>query len=499
MKRITTALLLVMAPLTVHAADGGVRLSLKEAIQSAVQKNLDVRAELYNPAMAEADIRKNLGIYDTQLTISTDFQYAVTEPVSSFLSGTNTSRTRTLTLNPGVNQLTPLGGTVGLTFNNAYNYTNSTRSPSEYWNSDLTLSLSQPLLKNFGKDPTELGIMVARTAKDGSLERFRTLLLDTVARVRTEYNRLYSLREDLEVKKTSLELARKILTDTQARVKAGVLPAMEILNAEFGVASREKDLIDAEKAVRDQNDVLHVLLQLPGKDEFIPVDIPTREPYEAEENALIRKALDLRPELREQKANLRTSELETRVARNRTLPDLNLTASAAVTGLDRHYNRNLEKVGTADYPVWGVGLVFQYPLGNNAAENDYRRSKLKVEQGRTQIRSLEANVENEVKTAIRGVDSGYKQLDVTDRGRAFAEERLRSFIKRSEVGLATIKDVLEVESELATAKSNQIKALTGYGDAVTQLLRATGELLDREGITVTEKEGDSLYEQSARD
>jgi len=88
---------------------------------------------------------------------------------------------------------------------------------------------------------------------------------------------------------------------------------------------------------------------------------------------------------------------------------------------------------------------------------------------------------------------------VTDRGRAFAEERLRSFIKRSEVGLATIKDVLEVESELATAKSNQIKALTGYGDAVTQLLRATGELLDREGITVTEKEGDSLYEQSARD
>jgi outer membrane protein TolC len=143
--------------------------------------------------------------------------------------------------------------------------------------------------------------------------------------------------------------------------------------------------------------------------------------------------------------------------------------------------------------------VFEYPLGNNAAENEYIRNKLRVEQGRTQLRSLEANVENEVKTAIRGVDSGYKQLDVADRGRAFAEERLRSFIKRSEVGLATIKDVLEVESELATAKSNQIKALTGYGDAVTQLLRATGDLLEREGISVTEREGDSLYEQSARD
>lgn len=499
MKLITTALLLVVAPLAVHAADGGIRLSLKEAIQSAVQHNLDVRAELYNPAIAEADIRKNRGIYDTRLILATDFQYAVTEPVSSFLSGTDTSRTRTLTLNPGVSQLIPIGGTVGLTFNNAYNYTNSTRSLREYWNSDLTLSLSQPLLKNFGREPTELGIMVARTAKDGSLERFKTRLLDTVARVRIEYNRLYSLREELEVKRTSLELARKILSDTQARVKAGVLPAMEILNAEFGVASREKELIDAEKAVRDQNDVLHVLLQLYEKNEIIPVDIPTREPFQAEEIGLIRKALDSRPEILEQKANLRTSELETRVARNRTLPDLNLTASAALTGLDRRYNRELEKVGSADYPVWGVGLVFEYPLGNNAAENEYIRNKLRVEQGRTQIRSLEASVENEVKAAIRGVDSGYKQLDVADRGRAFAEERLRSFIKRSEVGLATIKDVLEVESELATAKSNQIKALTGYGDAVTQLLRATGDLLAREGISVTEREGDSLYEQSARD
>jgi len=492
---VATALCVCFATAPALAAEGQMPLTLAEAVRSAVEKNLDVKAELYNPAMAQADIRKNEGIYDTILGLNTDFNYSVTEPASTFLSGSVTNRQKTFSIDPGVSQLLPIGGTLGLTFNNTFNNNNSTISLNNYWKSDLTLSLTQPLLKNFGREPTELAIMVARNSKGESLERFRTKLSDTVARVRTEYFKLYSLREDMEVRKTSLLLARKILDDTKARVKAGVLPAMEILNAEFGVASREKDLIDAEKAVRDQYDVLRVLLQLPGREEIVPADLPTKDPLSVNEEEMIKRSLDNRPEIREQRTALRSRELEMRVAHNRTLPDLNLSASAALTGLDRHYSRDLEKVGSTDYPVWGVGLQFAYPLGNNAAENDYIKSRLRLEQARTQVRSLEANVESDVKAAIRGVESGYKQIDVTERGRAFAEERLRSFIKKNEVGLATTKDVLDVENDLATAKSNQIKALVGYTDAITQLWRTTGEILDRAGVQMSDAGGDSLYER----
>jgi len=492
---VATALCVCFATAPALAAEGQMPLTLAEAVRSAVEKNLDVKAELYNPAMAQADIRKNEGIYDTILGLNTDFNYSVTVPASTFLSGSVTNRQKTFSIDPGVSQLLPIGGTLGLTFNNTFNNNNSTISLNNYWKSDLTLSLTQPLLKNFGREPTELAIMVARNSKGESLERFRTMLSDTVARVRTEYFKLYSLREDLEVRKTSLLLARKILDDTKARVKAGVLPAMEILNAEFGVASREKDLIDAEKAVRDQYDVLRVLLQLPRREEIVPADLPTKDPLSVNEEEMIKRSLDNRPEIREQRTALRSRELEMRVAHNRTLPDLNLSASAALTGLDRHYSRDLEKVGSTDYPVWGVGLQFAYPLGNNAAENEYIKSRLRLEQAKTQVRSLEANVESDVKAAIRGVESGYKQIDVTERGRAFAEERLRSFIKKNEVGLATTKDVLDVENDLATAKSNQIKALVGYTDAITQLWRTTGEILDRAGVQMSDAEGDSLYER----
>lgn len=497
MKRVAAVLVVGFWAANAAADEGALRLTLKEAIRSAVERNIDVRAELYNPAISEADIRLNQGIYNPLLSVFTNFQYAVTQSASTFFTDIN--RQKTFELNPGVTQLMPTGGTVGLAFNNTYTNTNTRFSPGEYWNSDLTLSLSQPLLKNFGREPTELAIMVARNGKDGSVEQFKSKLMDTVARVRTEYNKLYSLREDLEVKRTSLELARKILSDTKAQVKAGVLPAMEILNAEFGVASREKDVIDAERGVKDQNDVLGVLIQITSVGEFVPVDVPTKESVATNAGELVRQALDNRPELKAQRITLKTNELQTRVARNRTLPDLALTASAAVTGLDRHYNRDLEKVSTADYPVWGVGFKFQYPLGNDAARNDYIKSRLRADQTRTQISSLEANVENEVKSAVRGIETNYKQIDVTDRGRAFAEERLRSFIKKNQVGLATTKDVLDVENDLAVAKSNQIKALAGYNDAITQLWRATGEILDRLGVRISEKDGDALYDQMAHD
>jgi outer membrane protein TolC len=203
-----------------------------------------------------------------------------------------------------------------------------------------------------------------------------------------------------------------------------------------------------------------------------------------------------RPDIREQKRNLEIAELQTRVFRNKTRPDLALTGSVGSNGLDREGNRDLEKLINVDAPVWSVGLTFTYPLGNDAAENDYRKSRLKVEQTALQIRNLEENAANEVRAAIRGVTSGYKQIEVADRGKSFAEERLRAFVKKNEVGLATTKDVLDVENDLANAKSNQIAAVVNYNTAIVTLWKATGELLERDGIHVSEDEADRLYKKT---
>jgi outer membrane protein TolC len=469
------------------ASQPALDLTLKDAIKLAFERNLDLKVELYNPAMAEADIRRTLGIYDPLLSLGASYDR------------TNNPNTLTFTpikidqfsVNAGVSQLLPTGGSVGATANSGW-----TSNSHEYFSNGVNFTVSQPLLRNFGKEATELNIAVSRFGKEGSIERFKVRLSDTVAQVRTDYFQLYNLREALVVKRTSLALANKILDETRGRVKAGVLAAFEILNAEFGSATREKEVIDAERAVRDQMDVLRLSLQLDPSRDIEIVDEPTRENYPVIEQEALALALANRPELAAQRTTLKIDDLQRRVARNRTLPDLTLNANLGFGGFDQRFGSGLQKVATAEEPAWGIGVQLSYPLGNRAAENDYIKSRLALEQAQTQMQSLEAGISKDVKAAIRLLSSSYKQLEVTSRGRAYAEDRLRAFEKKNAVGLATTKDVFDVENDLVTAKGNQIQAVVDYNNAITQLWRVTGEILDRQGIKVSQSEGDPLYHRA---
>jgi outer membrane protein TolC len=489
-KKSAALLLIFLATTSVAAAqEGALQLTLKGAIKSALEKNLDLKAELYTPAQFEADVRKNRAIYEPHLTLNTS--YHDSRPYSPALHGGYDQST--LNITPGAFQLLPSGGTIDLAYQNAQQK-NSTVAPlGSYWTSSLLLSLNQPLLKNFGKETTELNIRVAELSREGSLNRLKSVILATVAQVSSEYYKLGSFRQDLESKKISLELARKIYTDTEARVRAGVIPAMETLNAQYGVSLREKDIIDAEKAVRDQVDILGQLLQLGKVEDIIPIDTPDKSPYTVNEEDAVRRAVANRPELEELQSQLRVAELQTRVTKRQILPSLNFSASAGFAGLDSAYGRNSERLGSLDYPLWSVGLQFDYPLGNESAENDYVKSRLKTEQLRTQLESQISQLTSEVRIAIRSVQSAFKLLDVTDRARLYADERLKAYIRKSEVGLATNKDVLDVENDLAAARTNQIKAQLAYSTALSQLWKSTGELLEKEGITVDDEKSARLY------
>ncbi len=487
--------ILVFFAVRARAQEGEIRLSLKEAIRLAVEKNLDVQAALYAPAMASADIYKYLGIYNPLLSLQAEYQDSSTLSANRIVTGgQSVSRERSTTYNAGLNQLLPTGGTIGAAFDNSWNHQNF--GINNYFQSDVTLTFTQPLLKGFGRENTEININVARFNREGTLEQFKARLLDIISQVKSQYYQLYSLRENVEVKRASLSLAETILKNTKAQVKAGVLPAMEIINAEFGVVSQQKALIDAERALRDQVDALRVLLQITDIAEIVPTDTPLKSGYTVDENKAVELALATRPDLRQQRVSLKTSELQSRMARNQTLPQLDFNGSAEFTGLGNDYRRDLERVGSGRYTVWGAGLKFTYPIGNDSAKNDYIKSKLAVEQNRVQVKSLEETIGRDVRIAVRAVRSGFLQIDVTARGRAYAEEVLNAYIKKQKVGLATTKDVLDELNNLVTAQGNEIQAVTDYNNAIVTLWKTTGELLEREGITLGGKETDSHYDRN---
>jgi outer membrane protein TolC len=299
--------------------------------------------------------------------------------------------------------------------------------------------------------------------------------------VRDGYYDVLRYRDNLKYRETSVALAEKILAENRARVEAGVLPPIENLEAEVGLTQRERDLLEARRVYQDALDQLAVLLNLPEGVEIADEELETTE-LSVNEEVGFQSALSRRPDLQQRLRRIERLEIERKVNRNQLLPGLDLGAGYGRKGLAEGYQDNLSSIEQDDLNNWQIGLTLSYPLGNRQARNELARTELLMKGEYARWQQLREEVRTEVRVAARQIEVNRKKIEVANRGRDLAEEKLRTLIKRKDVGLATTRDVLEGEEDLALARTDQIASLADYNRAVTEYLRVTGMLLESQGI-----------------
>ncbi len=474
---------LILAFLLPTLASAGEIIDLRQAVRLALERNLNLQAQTYNTLASEAQVRRGYGLYDPLLGAN----IAVGE-----------SRDQTLTVFPeavlidrevdfqrgnlSLGQRLPWGTDLQVEFLNSREKTDP--APSMFdplYRSELRFSLAQPLLRNFGREVTEQQILFAIHDREISIQGLRENAFFILAEVRDTYFDVLRFRENVAYRQRSVDLASRVLAENRARVEAGVLAPVEILEAEVGLLTRQRELLDAERIYEDTLDRLALLVQSP---EGIRVaaetlGLPALAPDESRGFQL---ALERRPDLLRRNQEIERQELQRRLARNRTLPAVDLVGRYGHRGIADSYGSVLEDVGSADRRNWEIGLNFSYPLGNREARNDVARTRL-------QQRSLEAlqaqlrdEIRTEIRNAIRLLEVSEKRVEVTRRGVALAEEKLRTLLRRQEVGLATTRQVLEGEEDLALAQTELTASLADYNKAATGYLRVTGQLLEHEGV-----------------
>ncbi|HBA38644.1 MAG TPA: TolC family protein, partial [Deltaproteobacteria bacterium] len=76
-----------------------------------------------------------------------------------------------------------------------------------------------------------------------------------------------------------------------------------------------------------------------------------------------------------------------------------------------------------------------------------------------------------------------------------AEENLRGQEKRFEVGLVTLKDVIDFQSKALDAQGSELRATVDYNNSVSRLRLAGGTLLEHYNIRVEgpKKESDPWW------
>ncbi|HYK01405.1 MAG TPA: TolC family protein [Thermoanaerobaculia bacterium] len=478
------------------------QLSLDQAIRTSMERNLGVQLEEFEYREASHSLRSQYGIYDLLGTARLAEQSSET-PVSSSIQA-NAQRQHILDL--GVQQNLPTGGSYAVSFNNSRRVTaGGVATVSPAYDPALGFAFNQPLLRDFGIDINRRGITIARNTLGINHETFRTRLMDTAVNVEQAYLNLVYARRAVEVVKQSLFLARDQARITQIRIDVGASAPLDILQPRVTIATSEEQLIIAAADVRSAEDQLRRLLNLPADEwdrPIIPTDDVAYTPLTIDVADAVRRAIELRPEIRQNELATDTREVQYLFARNQTLPQLDFDLNYGLAGLagtvntfDREtgeiiskrriqYGSGLMNIVEFDFPSWTIGFNVGVPITNVGARAEARRAELDLQQSRLTQEDTRQFIAVEVRQAARAVDTSSRTIVATRAARDAAERNVEAERRRYENGMTTNFQVLEVQQQLSDARVRELQALIGYNQAVANYHRAVGDVLEVRNISV---------------
>lgn len=456
-----------------------IELTRKTAIAMAIRNNIDLRVRALDSSLAETNIQGSKSIYNPYLSATVDY--------SQTSAAGETYGTETTSGYAGINQKLPTGGSVALAGRTGptsavsdplYDYTD--------WSSSIGISLYQPLLKNAGQDATELGISQDTYAYEESLQAFRDDVIETVFSVITEYNRLFVLHQLLESRNAAVRSAQQLLEEIKTKPNPGDNPAIELSNTEYALSQRQTDAIEAQRQVSNKEAKLRFLIGMQTKVHIVPVDPPSREePQETEEEAM-ELALEQRPDLKELDISLQSNELRQKVSKRNLLPDLAVTSSFGYRGYaqDGDFNDSVSQISDGKGKYWSAGLLVSFPLGNDLAESEHRRDKIRTEQLKNQIAAAEWKIRDTIQDDNRSLISARLQMRATAKSKILAEQRVAQYQKNRRLGITSVKDLLDAENDLIYARNLELNAVENFTYQVTRLWKDIGVLLERQNVHI---------------
>lgn len=483
-------------------------LSLTECLEIALRNNLNVAVEVLNPELSALSVSKANEKFLPQLSFGYGNQHTDT-PAISWLEGTGSVTASYMEYRAQFEQEIPTGGSFNI---NLYSYKSDTNEKFQYINplygSRLTFNFTQPLLKNFGFKNSRKEIIVAKNNVEISDAKFQSVLMETIYNVEQAYLFLSYSIANLEVMQQSLELARDLLAKNKREVEVGTLAPIEVLTAQAEVATREADILQAEVEVKNYEDQLKTLINLEEEKEdisgeIIPTDKPTYEEYKITVDEALRIGMENRPDLRELKWDLENKNIEVNYTRNQLLPDLSLNASywsPAVSGTRIFYEDDNPLsgviIGTAPgnasealkdalafkYNNWYVGLTLSVPMNTLFSRAEHAQARVNQEKAQLALKKAEQQAFLEIRNAVRLVQTNFKRIGAYHVARELAEKKLEAEDKKLQVGLTTNYIVLQHQRDLATARSNELRAIAEYILAQAALEKAMGVSLEHKNI-----------------
>ena len=483
-------------------------LSVQDAITIALENNRDIQIEKENVVVSEGEITKQKGTFDPTLNIASFYNDGETPTVNTFVPS-GTINQQEFDLSGNVEGKFSTG-----TFYDMLNFSSTrtdTDSPlddlSPSWFNNLSFSIGQELLRNFGVDVNNAFVITARRSNQISMKEFENVVTNVILEVERRYWLLVAARQNLELERTALELAQDLQKRNEIQVEVGVLPPVSVTQAKSEVAAREVDVIRAENTLQATEDDLKNVLAMDLSVGIIATDEPTTEVFRFDEQASLEEAYKERPEIEQAKLNIENKETLKKYYSNQRLPKLSVEGSVLLQGLGGDENPDrlsfggepepipsqflgsgeaFSQIFGADFTTWQILGVFSFPIFNRAARGEYVKARAELDRSVITFKKTQDDVALDVKSAIREIENSLRAIDAARVSVELAKEVVINEQERLNVGLGTTREVLEAQRDLVDAGVREITAVANYNIALAELEQAKGTLLQREAIVIEE-------------
>jgi outer membrane protein TolC len=490
-----------------------VALTLDEAVELALERNLDIAVQRLNPQLQDVAVASARAYYNPTLTSTFSRAESSNAPTNQLQvsEGGGGVVSNTLTYNGGLTQNLPWGSSIQTTLNNSRQ---STTSNNAFYNPSFqsvwSVGFSQPLVRGFRIDAQRRLLQVSSTNREISDVQLRASVTNIVSNVRNAYWDFVFTTQAVEVAQQSLDLATKLVQDNQVRVEVGTMAPIDVVQAQAEQATRRQVLVAAESNRRTSELALKRLIVSGTSDPnwsatLNPIDRPEFRVETVDVEAAIRRALAERTDLEIARRNVQNNALTMSYLRNQTLPAIDLQINYGVQGVGGPFlQRSNDAVlggevtetipgGISDalgslfrnrYPRWTVGLNVSYPLGLSSQDTAVARARVQLSQVEAQLKQIELQIATDVTSASIQLRNAIEAVQASQAARDLSQRRLEAEQSKFEVGMSTNYFVVQAQRDLNDARNSELRAVLNYRKALVEFERLQQAALQSQNITV---------------
>ncbi len=426
----------------------------------------------------------------------------------------STMTSETAAFNANLQKTFGNGGVIALNHNVNYLGSNSPglAYPSAYAGA-AGVSYSLPLLAGSGTHFTQIagpigqsfggvsgvgqGVLIARINEDISIATFELALRNLVKDVEDTYWDLYQAYRNYHTAVTARESALLTWRIADLQLQGGVRTRAEVAQARDQYFATEAASVNARSQIYSSEVRLRRLMGLSASDgtTLRPLDEPVTAQLVPDWYVCLTEALTQRVELRSQKWNLKSMELQLDAAKSLVRPQLNFVSGYQVNGFGDDllgYNgpaptsHFYENMTAGNQTGWNLGLQFNWAIGFRAAMAQVRNYELRVAKAQRVLVEQEKEVTLELATSFQEVSRAYAAAELNMNRMIAARENVKFLEPNIREGTILLDELLRAQLRQAEAEVAYYQSLVQYNKALNDMQFRKGTILTHNAIYLSE-------------